>query len=119
MRLSRPVLHFRDTWCVEPDPTGEAQKEPKFFIVEDGDFPNDPSADVVTGVELRIRKPGESDFVSPNHGGCWFCCSKYDGGEWLCSREWDANLHKECLLEALRANPDDEEARIMALEFDI
>lgn len=70
-------------------------------------------------MELRIRKPGEPDFVSPNHGGCWFCRSKYGGGEWLWSREWDANFHKECLIEALRVNPEDQEAQIMALEYEV
>ena len=69
-------------------------------------------------MQHRIRKPGDPDFVSPNHCGCWFCNSE-DEGYWLTSREWDAYVHRECLIEALRSNPEDQEAQIMAREFDI
>jgi len=67
---------------------------------------------------MKIRNPGDQDFVDPCSGGCWFCNSQEDG-VWLFSREWDAYVHKECLLETLKRDPEDQEALIMAHEFGI
>lgn len=58
----------------------------------------------------------------PAKGGCWFCCTDDETGDWLFSGEFDTYLHKHCL-EAAIASMDDEnidrEAEIMAREFNL
>jgi predicted kinase len=61
--------------------------------------------------------------VSPNDGGCWFCCndenisSSCEEDEWCFSDEWDAWFHYNCYLEAINADPNHPEALIIAREF--
>lgn len=48
--------------------------------------------------------------VSPNDGGCWFCCRE-DGDGWRFSFEFDAFFHEKCMYEEARKG--NEEAWIM------
>jgi hypothetical protein len=57
--------------------------------------------------------------VSPNYGGCWFCQTEEDTGDWLFSFEFDTYFHHHCLLEALREDHENEDTQIIAQEFNI
>ncbi len=56
-------------------------------------------------------------FLSANDGGCWFCNTD-DGpmadGDWYFSDDWDAFFHGECCRKALRKDPKNQEALLMA-----
>lgn len=49
--------------------------------------------------------------VWPGEGGCWFCFS--DEGDLLFDTEFDTYLHKECLEEVLKEDPEHPEAKFM------
>lgn len=53
--------------------------------------------------------------LSPNHGGCWFCCD--DFGVLYFTTEFDAFFHKECLIEVLKKEPRHDEAVLIKCEF--
>lgn len=55
--------------------------------------------------------------VSPVDGGCWFCYTE-DEGEWLFDREFDTYVHKACLVQALKEEPDNPEANFMRYLLD-
>ena len=57
----------------------------------------------------------EKESVSPAMGGCWYCHKQDD--VMVFSGEFDTYLHIKCLKAALRANPQDQEAQIMASEL--
>lgn len=52
------------------------------------------------------------DYVTPGDCGCWFCSTKTD--DMMFDTEFDTFLHKDCLIQALRREPDHPEARLMA-----
>ena len=58
--------------------------------------------------------------LSPNSGGCWFChnaiTNPVDKGF---SMELDTNFHVSCLLKQIAEHPDNQEATIIAKEFEI
>lgn len=51
--------------------------------------------------------PGDPGYLSPNDGGCWFCCG--EKGSMYFSDEWDSWFHEECCKEAAaKHNPEAE-----------
>ncbi|MED0758647.1 hypothetical protein P4S93_09625 [Aneurinibacillus thermoaerophilus] len=64
---------------------------------------------------VNAAKPKDSDYVSPNDGGCWFCCRKGDDeyGAMLFDSEFDTYLHESCLRRELKDNPQNGEAQVM------
>jgi len=50
--------------------------------------------------------------------GCWFC-SRKDGEDWVFSFEWDTPVHLSCVVKKLRDDPGNEEAQLMAREFEM
>lgn len=51
---------------------------------------------------------------------CWYCNSEEDlSGGWYFSCEWDCDVHYDCLMKVLKADPNDMEAEIMKREFNI
>lgn len=55
--------------------------------------------------------------LSPQQGGCWYCGME---GDWLyMCREFDTLVHPVCVARALKHNPDDEEAQIIAQDIGI
>jgi hypothetical protein len=55
--------------------------------------------------------------VLPQDGGCWYCHTDFEPLEFTC--EFDANVHRRCVIEALEQNPNDIEAQIIANELQI
>lgn len=53
--------------------------------------------------------------VSPKDGGCWFCHKDFGVMEF--STEFDTNLHEDCLRYALKAEPNNPEAKLMLAEI--
>ncbi|MDF2841679.1 MAG: hypothetical protein K0R00_105 [Herbinix sp.] len=63
------------------------------------------------------RQLGE---LHPCNGGCWFCHNGFsDLKDKAFSYEFDTNLHISCLLDELRENPNNEEAKLIAKEYGI
>jgi len=56
--------------------------------------------------------PGDSDYVSPSNGGCWFCCRK-DGDDLSFDVEFDAYVHLGCVRATLKDDPKHPEAKFM------
>jgi hypothetical protein len=56
----------------------------------------------------------------PTQGGCWFCLDteNMDKEKVFCN-EFDCYLHIECLKKELEKNPDNREAQIMKVEFEL
>ncbi len=59
--------------------------------------------------------------LDPTQGGCWFCHTDDDKGDWCFTMEFDANFHMSCLVAALE--PDramlHPEAEIIGREHDL
>lgn len=57
------------------------------------------------------------DFVEPHNGGCWFC--RTDTDEMYFDSEFDTFVHKQCLEDTLRQDPNHPEARLMAYLLEV
>jgi hypothetical protein len=58
---------------------------------------------------------------SPAVGGCWFCHN--DPAKihliYTFTQEFDSWVHRECVIEALREDPADVEAQVIARELEL
>jgi hypothetical protein len=54
--------------------------------------------------------------VHPNDGGCWYCHT-VEGNDMMFSCEFDTYIHKHCIEKAVKGDPDDREAAIIAREL--
>jgi len=54
--------------------------------------------------------------VDPTKGGCWYCYTTAETGDWLLSWEFDCYLHAQCLRMAVDMR-DDPETEVFRNEF--
>lgn len=52
---------------------------------------------------------------TPQEGGCWYCCDDNRLDLVFC-HEFDTFVHLNCVREAVSADPNDQEAQIIAAE---
>ena len=55
----------------------------------------------------------------PCDSGCWFCHTDDETNDWMFSTEFDAYLHKHCLMKeiSLLSESNDQEVEIIAKEL--
>jgi len=51
--------------------------------------------------------------LNPSNGGCWFCYTDDENEELVYDDEFDTNVHKSCIREALKEHPQNNEALLM------
>ena len=61
--------------------------------------------------DARSQFTRTETIAAPEHGGCWFCNIKND--ELVFDTEFDTNVHKECIMAALKHDPNHREAIYM------
>jgi len=55
--------------------------------------------------------------LPPQQGGCWYC--NMEGARMYMCREFDTWVHAVCVARALKKNPNDEEAQIIARDIGV
>lgn len=67
--------------------------------------------DIDNGGREMVTGNFTKGIVQPPDGGCWFCWN--DTGDLVFDSEWDTYVHRSCIREALKEDPNHAEAVFM------
>lgn len=87
--------------------------EKEHFRFEMSSFRSAPGTGIDDGaICADCSRNGKQEVATPQNGGCWYCHRK--DGSLVFDCEFDTFVHKSCTAKALKTDPRDREARIIA-----